>query len=192
MADDIRELVGRCRSGSEDAATELVQRYYGLVFSLCYRMLGNHHDAEDVAQESLVRALKSLDHYDVERDFRPWLLAIAGNRCRSFAQVRNRRPRVTDDFSQFEDPRHKEHEARPMLEEVSVALARLREEYRQAFLLFHTEHLSYAEIASALVCPIGTVRTWVHRARKEIAAHLARRGVITGFAQCNVKTLKED
>ena len=55
--------------------------------------------------------------------------------------------------------------ARQLAEEVALALSTLREQYRQAFLLFHQHELSYAEIADSLQCPIGTVRTWIHRAR---------------------------
>jgi RNA polymerase sigma-70 factor (ECF subfamily) len=61
---------------------------------------------------------------------------------------------------------------------VSLALARLRDEYRQAFVLFHEQELTYVEISEVLDCPVGTVKTWVHRARRELADHLRRRGVV--------------
>ena len=63
-------------------------------------------------------------------------------------------------------------------EEVNLALSGMRNEYRKAFQLFHEQELSYAEISEALECPLGTVKTWVHRARKEIAAQLCRREVV--------------
>ena len=74
-------------------AAALVERFERQVFALCYRMLGQREDAEDVAQESLVRALRSLRNWDSSRDFVPWLLAIAGNRCRTLLAARARRPR---------------------------------------------------------------------------------------------------
>ena len=59
-----------------------------------------------------------------------------------------------------------------------LALEKVREEYRRAFLLFHEQQLSYDEIAVVLAVPLGTVKTWVHRARRELVEHLRRRGVV--------------
>ena len=71
---------------------EFVDHYKGRVFGLCWRMLGQRQDAEDMAQETFVRALRNLHRWDSERDMEPWLLAIAGNRCRSLLATRMRRP----------------------------------------------------------------------------------------------------
>jgi RNA polymerase sigma-70 factor (ECF subfamily) len=68
--------------------------------------------------------------------------------------------------------------ANQLAEEVQLGLEQLRPEYREAFVLFHEHELSYAEIATSLECPLGTVKTWVHRARKELIRHLQRRAVI--------------
>ncbi len=68
--------------------------------------------------------------------------------------------------------------AKTLAEEIELALTTLRAEYRQAFLLFHQHELSYAEISATLDCPLGTVKTWVHRARRELIARLAERGVV--------------
>ena len=68
--------------------------------------------------------------------------------------------------------------AHNLAEEVSLALEDIREEYRQAFLLFHEQELSYADIAETLDCPVGTVKTWVHRARRELIERLRRREVV--------------
>jgi RNA polymerase sigma-70 factor (ECF subfamily) len=68
--------------------------------------------------------------------------------------------------------------ARHLAEELQRAMGRLREEYRVAFLLFHQQELSYAEIGAALGCPLGTVKTWVHRARRELIEMLRKRGAV--------------
>ena len=70
--------------------------------------------------------------------------------------------------------------AKNLAEEVELALADVRSEYREAFVLFHEHELSYAEIGAILDCPLGTVKTWVHRARKELIERLQRRGVVQG------------
>ena len=177
MPDDVSDLVRRSLNGEQSAMTDLVEKFRGQVFGLCFRMLGHRQDAEDVAQESFVRALRSLAQFDKRRDFRPWLLAIAANRCRTLMASRRQVPKPSLDVEQLPDA-NSLVEATHIGEEVSLALGRLREEYRQAFILFHQQELSYAEIAEVLDCPVGTVKTWVHRARRELAEHLRRRGVV--------------
>ncbi len=178
MPDEIRELVGRSLAGDQSAMAALVERFRGQVFGLCYRMLGHRQDAEDMAQESFVRAFRYLANYDTAREFGPWLLAIAGNRCRSLPSTRGRRLMGTDEADQVADPAPDGRAARDLAEEIELALRELRPEYRQSFVLFHEQYMSYAEIAETLECPVGTVKTWVRRARRELADHLLRRGVV--------------
>lgn len=179
MPDDVPDLVRRCLSGDEAAITELVDRFRAQVFGLCYRMLGHREDAEDMTQESFVRALRSLGHWDSRREFRPWLLAIAGNRCRTLIAARRRLPRPTSEMVDYlADARPDRQGQINLAEEMHVAMSGLRDEYRQALVLFHEQQMGYAEIAEVLDCPVGTVKTWVHRARRELAEHLRRRGVI--------------
>jgi RNA polymerase sigma-70 factor, ECF subfamily len=175
---DLCRLVRRCLAGEQEAALELVERFRGQVFGLCYRMLGHRQDAEDVAQESFVRALRSLKSWDQQREFVPWLLAIAGNRCRTLLAARGRRPATTGLVEYLPDRAHERSTGDNLAEEVQLALGKIREEYRQAFLLFHQHQLSYAEIGAALACPLGTVKTWVHRARRELIEQLSERGVL--------------
>lgn len=181
MPEDVLELVRRSLRGDQSAMADLVDQFRGQVFGLCYRMLGHRQDAEDVTQEAFVRALRSLASFDIRREFRPWLLAIAGNRCRSFQASRTRQPRQTDEIEKLPDRAGDGQQARNLAEEVEFALSRLRVEYRQAFVLFHEHQLSYAEIAESLDCPVGTVKTWVRRARRELADQLRRRGVVQEF-----------
>lgn len=181
MRDDEQELVRRCLAGEPAAVAALIDAFRGAVFGLCYRMLGHRQDAEDVTQESFVRAIRSLGRFDLARDFRPWLLAIAGNRCRTHLATRKNRLVGTVPVESVEDSVPALEGARVLTEEVELALSQLREEYRQAFTLFHEEQLSYVEIGEALGCPVGTVKTWVHRARKELAALLIERGAVEDF-----------
>ena len=76
------------------------------------------------------------------------------------------------------DPTPDFQAARNLSEEVQLGLQQLRPEYRQAFVLFHDHELSYAEIAQSMGCPLGTVKTWVHRARRELIDYLHRREVV--------------
>lgn len=176
--DELRPLVRQCVAGDQSAMIALVERFRGQVFGLCYRMLGQRQDAEDAAQETFVRVLKNLHRWDPARDFEPWLLAIAGNRCRTALASRKRRPAAEMAVEQVADYRPDAQPAQHLAEEVTLALHGVREDYRQAFVLFHEHELSYAEIAEAMEVPLGTVKTWVHRARKELIEQLRRRGVV--------------
>lgn len=171
--DSTRCLVEACLEGDQYAMRALVDRFRGPVFGICLRMLGQWQDAEDAAQETLVRALRYLRQWDPSRDFEPWLFAIAGNRCRTAIAKRSQTPPrepITNDLQDTSTQSDSE-----LIEEVDLGLATLRIEYRQAFLLFHHQQLSYVEIAATLNCPVGTAKTWVHRARRELLEFLAKR-----------------
>jgi len=178
-SDDFRGLVRRCVAGDQASMIALVERFQGQVFGLCYRMLGQRQDAEDAAQETFARVLKNLHRWDPLRDFEPWLLAIAGNRCRTALATRKRRPGGEVLPEHLPDRAPDERAAQHLGEEMMLALDKVRDEYRRAFLLFHEQQLSYDEIALVLAVPLGTVKTWVHRARRELVEHLRRRGVIS-------------
>jgi len=158
---------------------DLVDRYRQQVFGLCYRMLGQRQDAEDAAQETFVRVLRSLSRWDQNRDFEPWLLAIAGNRCRTALAARRRRPSLAGiDEGQFADDSPDIEAAKNLAEEVQLALDMIRDEYREAFVLFHEHELTYEQIAQMLARPLGTIKTWIRRARHELIALLQKREVV--------------
>jgi RNA polymerase sigma-70 factor (ECF subfamily) len=156
----------------------LVDRYRDRVIGLCYRMVGQWQDAEDVAQETFLRALRHLRQWDRSRDFEPWLFAIAGNRCRTFLSRRARRPVMQTLVHDLLVPTTRLQHANDFSEELGVALSNIRLEHQQAFLLFHQHQLSYEDIAAALNRPTGTVKTWVRRARRHLLKVLSERQTI--------------
>src|SRR5262245_38683329 len=93
---DERALVEGVRSGEPQAPGVLIERFQGVVFGLCLRMMGHRQDAEDVAQEVFLRALRGVSGFQSERPLRPWLLGIAANRCRTALGRRNRRPATVE------------------------------------------------------------------------------------------------
>ncbi len=171
-------LVDQCLQGDQSAAAEFVQRFRSQVYLLCYKMVGEHHEAEDMAQETFLRVLRNLHRWDRDRPIEPWIMTIAGNRCRSYLAQRNRRPLACPAPDHVEDHRGIDHRGQLLAEEVRLALGHIRQDYRDAFLLFHDHQMSYHEIAQRMNCPIGTVKTWVHRARRELVQRLAKRGVV--------------
>jgi RNA polymerase sigma-70 factor (ECF subfamily) len=172
-----RDLVRRCLNGEFAAARELVERFQGDVFGLCVRLLRHRHDAEDVAQEVFARVFRSLNRWDASRPLRPWVLGITVNRCRTAIAKRVRRPEVVDYVGDLPD-REPPAGDRELAEAIAACVADLRDEYREVFVLFHETGRSYEEIAEVLGRPVGTVKTWLHRARQMLLDRLKQRGLM--------------
>ncbi len=174
---DDRDLVESLRAGDPLAPCELIDRFHGVVYGLCFRMMGHRHDAEDVVQETMLRALRGIAGFDGSRPLRPWLLGIAANRCRTALGRRSRRPAIAEAPEDQVDHRPGLVDPDDLAGELERALDRLRPDYRLVFALFHEQGLPYEEISQSIGRPVGTVKTWLHRARAELADYLARRGL---------------
>jgi len=184
-----QEVVAIARRRDEAACRELVRRYERPIFSLIFRMVRNRELAEDLAQETFIKALNALESYRPEYKFSSWLFKIANN-----AAIDHLRKRELDTLS-LEGSPHADtpqlveatalqigEKAETALEavehkelggEIERAIARLRPEYRTCILLRHVEGRAYEEIAEILNLPLGTVKTYIHRARNELRIALA-------------------
>jgi RNA polymerase sigma-70 factor (ECF subfamily) len=184
-------LVERALAGSEDAFAALVSRHQRSVYNLLARMLGNQALAEELAQESFLKAYTHLRGFNPEYKFSNWILRIAHNAA--IDVLRQRGPQLVslDEPTSAEqrpieetvvDPRSDEAERRLERRDLSqilgAALDRLRPEYRRAIVLRYQQDLSYEEIAAMTGEPVGTVKGNLHRARAEMAAFLKERGVV--------------
>ncbi len=180
--------MARARAGAEDAYFELVRRYQRPLFGLVARMVRDAALAEDLAQEIFVKAFRSLDAYDPQRKFSSWLFKIAHNA--TIDQLRKRgldtQPLETGEEGEDEPLRTladpgavspaQRHERFEMAQALEAAMRRLRPDYREIVVLRFQEGLAYEEIAEATGLPLGTVKTHIHRARKELADILASLG----------------
>lgn len=178
MWDDDAILVRRALQGDGLAVQTLVERYQGDVFGLCVRLLQHRHDAEDVTQEVFLRVFRSLRRWDSTRPLKPWIMSIAANRCRTWLAQRARRPELVDYLHESAVSRPAD-DAAELVREIQAAVAELRLEYRTVFILFHEQGQPYEDIAQVMGKPVGTVKTWLHRARLEVMARLRRRGMIS-------------
>lgn len=178
------ELVALAQKGNEKAYRELLGRYQRPVFSLIYRMLRDREQSEDLAQETFVRVFNNIDRYDPKYKFSSWIFKIATNltidhiRKKEVATVSidGSRYAVTADeieastitvASGDENPEEL-LEAKELGESIEQAIGALRAEYRTAILLRHVEGREYQEIADIMSLPLGTVKTFIHRARHEL------------------------
>lgn len=169
------ELTQRCLAGDVFALREFVELFERRVFALCLRMLHHRQDAEDTAQESLLRAVKYLDRWDDTKPLAPWVLKIAANRCRTAIARRKLAPRPAPGF---EDTLRAP--ARPvgdLAEELRLAIRVLHMQQRTCFELFYEKEHSIAEISDMMDVPEGTIKTWLHRSRRQLAEYLRSRGV---------------
>lgn len=170
-------LVRRCLTGDSAACRELVERFQGDVLAVCRRLLSHAHDAEDVAQEVFLRIFRSLRRWDSQRPLRPWVLGITVNRCRTWIARRGKGPELADFLHEAPDRRPAD-DSTELRTEIRAAVDSLRDEYREVFVLFHEQGQSYEEISVVVERPVGTVKTWLHRARLELLEHLRSRGLV--------------
>ncbi len=184
-----QEVVLQAREGRQAAYRELIRRYERPIFALIFRMVRDRELAEDLSQETFVKALNAIGSYRPEFKFSSWIFKIANN-----AAIDHLRRRELDTLSLEGSPHaatpeamqatalqigNREEspleavEARELGSAIEAAIGRLRPEYRSCILLRHVEGRAYEEIAEILDLPLGTVKTYIHRARNELRQMLA-------------------
>lgn len=183
------DVVAMAQHGREVAYRELLRRYERPVFSLVFRMVRDHATAEDLAQDTFIKVLNHIDRYRPEFKFSSWLFKIANNVAIDHLRKRQL-DTVSIDGSPYAanaaeiaatsmDPADRtenaleELEAKELGSAIERAIATLRPEYRSCILLRHVEGRSYEEIAATLDLPLGTVKTFIHRARHQLREALA-------------------
>lgn len=177
-------LVERVQAGEKAAFDLLVRKYQHRLTSVISRYVHDWSDAQDVAQETFIRAYRALGSFRGDSQFYTWLYKIGVNTAKNWLVSQGRRP-PTDDIdasdavqyeggSRLRDTDTPEHEL--MREEIERTVAStveaLPEELRMAITLREVEGMSYEEIAEAMSCPIGTVRSRIFRARDAIDQRL--------------------
>ena len=178
VSSDDALLVTSCLQGDPQAVHNLMQRFQSDVFGLCVRLLHHRQDAEDVTQEVFLRVFRSLKRWDSKRPLKPWIMGITVNRCRTWLSQRSRRPELVE-YLQDTATSPKADDAAELAREIQSALEDLRLEYQSVFVMYHEQGQPYEDIAEALGKPVGTIKTWLHRARLEVMERLRRRGMIS-------------
>jgi RNA polymerase sigma-70 factor (ECF subfamily) len=186
VAQSDAELAKDALGGSEAAYRELVTRYASAAVNFIYRFTRDRALAEDLAQEGFLRVYQRLNTYDPQRKFSSWFFQVLRNITIDHLRV-NRLP--TSSLDELEEEGHRaaaidRESASPeeaagqseLAVAMSAALAKIRPEYREVVVLRYQEGLTQPEIAEILGMPSGTVKTYLHRARKELAEILSASG----------------
>lgn len=173
-------LVARSKAGDNEAFGELIRRYQKQVFRIVLRMVKSPDDADDITQDTFVRAHRGLGTFKDEFDFHPWLFRIAYNQAINFINKRKRQAAADIDEVPERDMKTGPEPESPvqsasrheLLGRLAAALERLPEEQRTVFLLRVQEGLSYEEIAETMDTPKGTVMSRLARARMALRKYM--------------------
>ena len=183
-----QQVVELARKGKEPAYRELIGRYQRPVFSLIYRMVRDREKSEDLAQETFIKVLNAINRYDPAYKFSSWIFKIAHNTALDHLRKKEPQtlslqgsPNATTDAEieastitpESDDENPEEYTSnRELGSEIDRAIATLRPQYRMAIVLCHIEGRPYEEIAEIMDVPLGTVKTYIHRARNDLKKQL--------------------
>jgi RNA polymerase sigma-70 factor, ECF subfamily len=180
----IKKRIKQVIKGDQDAFAEIVEIYSNSIFQLGYRMLGNRHEAEDIAQEAFIRAYVNIKSFNQDLKFSTWLFRIATNLC--IDRIRKKKPDYyldaevsgTDGLTMYSQLSSNaplpetELESLELQESVQKEILKLPEKYRSVIVLKYIEELSLNEISEILDLPLGTVKTRIHRGREALRQQL--------------------
>lgn len=182
-----KEIVWEVLNGNQDLFAVLVARYEKPIFNYVYGMVRHRQDAEDLTQEAFVKAFFALKTYKDAFEFSTWMYRIARNVCldyfrkqkiRSFFSLNTpvgeeKEDEVEDFLPGDKDPEEGVLEGET-LEQVLQAVGKLPWKFREVIVLRYIEELPYEEIAQVLGVPIGTVKTYLHRAKEKLKEILGK------------------
>lgn len=167
-------LVAAARAGNRQALDALLRRHYDRLYSVCFRLAGNHADAADATQEALLGIVRGLPRFDERSAFTTWSYRVATNACLDELRRRRRRPVATVDDDRPEQESRSAGVEDQIVDRLTVdeALQALPIEFRAAVVLRDVCGLDYAEIAEVLDVPPGTVRSRIARGRALLSGRL--------------------
>ncbi len=164
------QLYNKALEGDIEAFEELFSSNYTRIYNLCYRMMRNSQDAEDMLQESMLKAWRKLKSFQRSSSFSTWLHRIAVNTCLDAIRKRKDNKNSLDEMGEFgkeiaDDTSSSFDERSVQRQAIEAALMKLKERERVIIVLKDVQGYSYEEMAQILECPLGTVRSRLSRAR---------------------------
>ncbi|QNB44867.1 sigma-70 family RNA polymerase sigma factor [Thermanaerosceptrum fracticalcis] len=180
-------LVARSKNGDIDAFEELVSCYERKIYNVAYRLMGNHEDANDLAQEAFFRAFQSISNFRGEASFLTWMCRIVTNLCRDELRKKYRTQiesldgeitlgegEVKKQVASSEPGPAELYEKKELREKIQELINTLSPEFRLALVLRDIQGFTYEEIAEQLECSLGTVKSRINRARKYLKDKLVQ------------------
>lgn len=180
-------LVARSKNGDADAFEELVSLYERKIYTVAYRIMGNHEDANDLAQEAFLRAFQSIGNFRGEASFLTWMCRIVTNLCRDELRKKYRTQiesldeeitlgegEVKKQVASSEPGPAELYEKKELQEKIQELINTLSPEFRLALVLRDIQGFTYEEIAEQLECSLGTVKSRINRARKYLKDKLVQ------------------
>src|SRR3990172_11513358 len=177
-------LIQKALEGDESACAAIVARYRGQIYSLVLRMVKNREEAEDLTQETFIKAFRALATFNAEYAFSTWLYKIAANNCIDFFRKKRLKTFPLDNPIQVKDGElHREYPTSDQGPEhgliskekslqIQEAIDSLPKKYKEAIILRHSKDKSYEDIAAELNIPLGTVKVRIFRAREMLKKRL--------------------
>jgi RNA polymerase sigma-70 factor (ECF subfamily) len=163
---DENELIAQIVSGDQERYSILIDRYKESLYRHCFYIVRDEDTAEDMAQEAFIKAFLFLARYDAAKaGFKTWLFTIATRECLSHLRRKKPLP-LYDDETAISTAAATDQLAKDR--EVYEAVMQLRPKYRTAISLYYWHRYSYEQIANVMDAPIGSVRSWIFRAKKEL------------------------
>ena len=163
-------LVRRSQSGDREAFSELVRRHQHLVYNLSYRFMRNAVQAEDMAQEAFLKAFRLLHGFRGDCSFTTWMYRVTSSVCLTELNRRKRRGEVEMPLATGDNLATTEYspEDADLKEQIRRCVSYLSDRYATIITLYYLNGSSYAEIAQVMDVPLGTLKTWMFRARKQL------------------------
>jgi RNA polymerase sigma-70 factor (ECF subfamily) len=179
-------LVRRSQEEDMDAYDELVRRYQERIYATVYHMTSNHEDANDLVQETFIKAFRALKSFKGDSSFYTWIYRIAVNKTINFLKQRKNRVHMSlndMDFNAENDPEmvalasdktpRRDLNLSELQEKLNVAMLKLSEHHRMVVTLHDIQGLSHEEIGAIMDCNVGTVRSRLFYARQQLQGYLA-------------------
>jgi len=162
------ELVGKAQGGDTEAFSVLVERHQHLVFNLAYRFMRDSGTAEDMAQEAFIKAFRLLRGFRGDCSFSTWLYRVTVNICLTELGRWRKHPEVSLDWNRDGHGVTQPDESPDLPELIRGCVEQLPERYRAIITLYYLREIPYEEIAQIMQIPMGTLKTWMHRARHQL------------------------
>ncbi|AEM79446.1 RNA polymerase, sigma-24 subunit, ECF subfamily [Thermoanaerobacter wiegelii Rt8.B1] len=170
-----KELIQKAKNGNKQALNELLVQNYNILVGYCIKMTGNPALAQDMAHDTILKAILNISKFNPEVKFSTWLLKIATNNYKDYLRKYKNIDFIEEIIANKEEDIEKTAITNIQYSEVMDILMKLSYEKRAVFILKHYYGYKYQEIAKIMNCPVGTVRSRLHNAIKEIMSELERR-----------------